>query len=355
MGADKLKSERGGVRFQGDWPLCYRVNLQSRSAGRILWQVGHGRYANETDLYQLASSLEWHRWFSVDRSFKIRVTAINSPLKSINFAALKVKDAVCDAFRVSDGRRPNVELHRPDVTLHLFLKRHDFTLYIDTTGEALFKRGYRVQEVEAPLRENLAAGILRLADWQPGTPLLDPMCGSGTFLAEAAMMALGMAPGLGREFAFQKLRVFDQSLWDEACHAASDEETEPQSLAIFGRDRDQGAIEASRDNLKALGVLESVQLGHITAEEGEAPATTGLIVCNPPYGERLGERKALTRLYGEWGRRLKSSFVGWTAWVLSGDESLPRGLGMRPTREIKLYNGALEVRLYRFDIYPPKD
>jgi len=347
----KVKAERGGVHFQGSMALCYRANLRSRIAGRVLQQVTKGKYQNETDLYQQASALAWQEYFSVEKSFKIRVTAINSPLKSINFAALKVKDAVCDAFRNDCGRRPNVELHSPDVTLHLFLNRREFTLYIDTSGEALFKRGYRQRDVEAPLRENLAAGILMLSGWRPGTPLLDPMCGSGTFVAEAAMMALGMAPGLGRGFAFQQLADFDPAGWEAELQAASNEEQEPSLLAIYGRDRDRHALEASRINLKGLGVLDCVHLESMDVVAGLAPEAAGLIITNPPYGERLSDRQSLAGLYRQWGAQLKAEFGGWSAWVLTADESLPKGLGMSPSRELKLYNGALAVSLYRFDIH----
>jgi putative N6-adenine-specific DNA methylase len=351
LGALKVKAERGGVRFQGEMAVCYRANLRSRIAGRVLWQVGKGHAQDETDLYQQASALPWYEWFAVSQTFKIRVTAINSPFKSINFAALKVKDAVCDAFRNQGGSRPSVELQVPDVTLHLFLNRRDFTLYIDTSGEALFKRGYRQMDVEAPLRENLAAGILMLAGWRPGIPLLDPMCGSGTFLAEAAMMALGMAPGLGRGFGFQQLVGFDKGAWEAELQIASNAELEPTPQPIYGRDRDRRAIDASRVNLKGLGVLESVQLEQGDAVSGPAPAVEGMIVTNPPYGERLSDRKALATLYGQWGEQLRTQFGGWSAWILSGDEGLPQGLGLRPSREVKLYNGALAVSLYRFDIH----
>ena len=349
--AQQVKAERGGVRFQGSMAVCYRANLRSRIAGRVLLQVAKGKYQDETDLYQQASALPWQQWFAVEQSFKIRVTAINCPLKSINFAALKVKDAVCDAFRSQTGRRPNVDLQAPDVTLHLFLNRREFTLYADTSGEALFKRGYRQRDVEAPLRENLAAGILMLAGWRPGIPLLDPMCGSGTFLAEAAMMALEMAPGLGRGFAFQQLAGFDQAAWEAELRVASDAEQASCLLPIYGRDRDRRAMEASTINLKGLGVLDCIHLEQQEATSGAAPAAEGMIVTNPPYGERLSDRKALAGLYREWGRQLKAEFGGWSAWVLSADEGLPRGLGMRPSRELKLYNGALAVNLYRFDIH----
>lgn len=351
LGASKVSRERGGVSFQGEWAIAYRANLRSRLAGRILWQVAKGEYRDETDLYQQASDLSWWDWFSVQQSFKIRVTAIQSPLKSINFAALRVKDAVCDAFRNQYDERPDVELENPDVTLHLILQRREFYLYIDTSGEALFKRGYRLKDVEAPLRENLAAGILRLTGWKPEQTLLDPMCGSGTFLAEAAMMALDKFPGMGRDFAFQSLSNFDSRLWQQELKTATNLQRKEKDLSLFGRDRESKAIEASRTNLKSVELFKFVELEKMDSADGKAPANKGIIVTNPPYGIRISDQKILKGLYARWGKRLKQDFGGWTAWILSADEELPKGLGMTPTRTVNLFNGALAVKLYRFDVH----
>ena len=352
MGASKAVHERGGVSFQGEWAIAYRANLRSRLAGRILWQVQKGSYRDETDLYQQASALPWWDWFTLEQSFKIRVTAINSPLKSINFAALRVKDAVCDAFRNQLGGRPDVELEHPDVTLHLILQRSDYYIYIDTSGEALFKRGYRIKDVEAPLRENLAAGIIRLSGWTPEQPLLDPMCGSGTFLAEAAMIALNKFPGMGRDFAFQSLANFDAKLWQQELRAAQAAELKPkESLSLHGRDRESKAIEATRANLKSIDLAKYISLEKMDSASGRAPASRGVIITNPPYGERISDQRILKGVYERWGKRLKEDFGGWTAWILSSDEELPKGLGMTPSREVKLFNGALAVKLYRFDIH----
>ena len=352
LGASKVSRERGGVSFQGEWTIAYRANLRSRLAGRILWQVAKGEYRNETDLYQQASDLPWWDWFGTQQSFKIRVTSIESPLKSINFAALRVKDAICDAFRNQYDARPDVELVNPDVTLHLILRRKEFFLYIDTSGEALFKRGYRVKDVEAPLRENLAAGIIHLTGWKPDLPLLDPMCGSGTFLAEAGMMAVHRFPGLGRDFAFQQLLNFDSKLWQQELKTATNAQTDPKGLQLYGRDRESRAIETSRTNLKSIDLFKYVTLDKMDSAQGKAPAEKGIIVCNPPYGERLSDKKILKGVYERWGKRLKQDFGGWTAWILTSDEELPKGLGMTPGRVVNLFNGALAVKLYRFDIHP---
>ncbi|HEV8341817.1 MAG TPA: THUMP domain-containing protein, partial [Candidatus Binatia bacterium] len=196
----------GGVEFSGDFTLCYRANLESRIASRVLWRVATGPYRSEDDIYRAAYALQWNDWFEPALTIRVDVSAIRCPLKSLNFVTLKIKDAVCDKIRRLSGRRPSVDTRQPDIPIQGHLTERDFTLYLDTTGDPLFKRGKRIAAGEAPLRENLAAGVLRLAGWVPGIPLLDPMCGSGTFLLEAAQMALDIPPGLGRHFAFEKLK-----------------------------------------------------------------------------------------------------------------------------------------------------
>ena len=205
LGASSLQATDGGVGFSGPFELCYRANLESRIASRILWRVCSGRYRREEDIYKAVHALPWLDWFDVARTIMVKVSAKRCPLQSLDFITLKIKDAVCDKFRDLTGERPSVDTHEPDMRIHAFLEEETFALYLDTSGEALFKRGLRRASVEAPLRENLAAGILHLSGWKPGEALLDPMCGSGTFLMEAAQMALDIAPGLGREFAFTKL------------------------------------------------------------------------------------------------------------------------------------------------------
>src|SRR5688572_27745420 len=209
LGAQEVAPLDSGVRFAGDVRLCYAANLESRVASRILWQVAHVPYRAERDIYEAVSALPWDTWFSVEHTLRVDVSAVRAPVKSLDFVTLRIKDAVCDVFRNACGRRPDVDTRAPAVRIHAFLSATHCTVYLDTSGDPLFKRGYRRITGEAPLRENLAAGILRLSGWEPGTPLLDPMCGSGTFLAEAAMIALDRAPGLDRAFGFEKLANFD--------------------------------------------------------------------------------------------------------------------------------------------------
>ncbi len=213
LDAAYVTAAEGGVTFSGPIELAYRANLESRLASRILWQVGHGGYRDERDVYDLARKLDWPSWFRADRTLRVDVAATRSPLTSLEFATLRIKDAVCDRHRDASGVRPSVSKDRPDVRVHAYLTADQATFYLDTSGEPLFKRGYRRETAEAPLRENLAAGLLRLAGWQVGTALLDPLCGSGTIAVEAALIARDIAPGLKRTFGFQKLSWYDGPTW----------------------------------------------------------------------------------------------------------------------------------------------
>ncbi|KPK08121.1 MAG: DNA methylase [Betaproteobacteria bacterium SG8_39] len=350
LGAAAPQVVPGGVAFAGDWETCYRANLWSRLASRILWQVGGFDYASEDDLYEGVRAQDWPARFAVGRSLRVNVTAQKSPLKSLEFATLRIKDAVCDRFRDTGGARPNVDRAQPDVRVHAFLDATRALLYLDTSGEALFKRGWRGAAGDAPLRENLAAGIIRLTGWRPEQPLLDPMCGSGTLLVEAAAMARGRAPGLKRAFGFEKLVGFDAALWkrlrEEAAHPAS-QGTRP---TLYGSDRDAQALAAARRNLAAAGVERWVNLELCDLLERSAPADSGVLVANPPYGERVGSREALERFYPLLGNALKNHFAGWRCHLFTADLRLPKLIRLQPARRVPLYNGALECRLYEFDI-----
>ena len=352
-GGGKIKQVPGGVEFAGDWQCCYRLNLDSRIATRVLWRLGEAPYAKEDDIYRFALGIDWPKLFDVDRSLRIYVTAQRSPLKSLEFVTLRVKDAVCDRFRDAVGRRPNVDTRNPGVRIHLFLTDRQATLYIDTSGEPLWQRGHKIAQVEAPLKENLAAGILRLAGWKPGVPLLDPMCGSGTFLLEAAQMSIGDAPGLGREpgeFGFERLRGFDAALWRRLKTEAAEDRLAVGRLPIWGSDISADAVARSTQNLAHAGLDDLVDLTRADFLERAAPAPEGIVVANPPYGERLGEADELAAFYPRLGDALKKHFAGWTCWLLSADTRLPKLIGLKPARKIPLFNGNLECRLYGFPV-----
>ena len=350
LGAEEIKVVDAGVGFVGDWRVCYRANLESRTASRILWQLGEWDYQREEDVYQRAAALPWHELFDPRLTMRVKVSAVASPLRSLDFITLRIKDAVCDRFRTDGEVRPNVDTAEPDVRIHAFFEAARFALYLDTSGEALFKRGWRQTQGVAPLRENLAAGILALTGWRPGVPLLDPMCGSGTLLVEAAMMALDIAPGGTRSFGLQRLRSFDAKMWESVRTQAHNKRARVPELPIFGADLYGEQLKLARANLAAVGLQEAVSLKQANVLELPAPAISGVIVTNPPYGVRVGDQQKLAAFYPKLGDALKAKYAGWSAWIFTGDMRLPRLIGLKPARRIPLYNGALECRLYGFEL-----
>lgn len=348
----------GGVHCSGELTDAYRINLHSRIASRVLMRMAHISYQNENHIYDLALAQEWEDWFSVDHTIRVDVTAIKSPLKSLEFITLKIKDAICDRFRDQFDKRPSVDTHNPDIRIVGFLDARHFTLYLDTSGEALFKRGWRLDTGDAPLRENLAAGLLRVAGWKPGIPLFDPMCGSGTILAEAAQMLAGIPPGARRAFAFEKFHDFDNAAW-----LAIKSSVKPLSLptepSIFGSDISGDAIAMTRENLQRAGILFEVPLKQIEAQEVKPPTEIpGILLTNPPYGERIGvrgdssiEADDMTRaFFSAFSTTLKQRFAGWKVFLFSADLTLPKMLRLKEARKTPFFNGALECRLFRFDM-----
>ena len=350
LGAERIAAAAGGVGFAGTWETCYRANLESRLASRVLWQLHSFSYADEAGIYAAARGVDWPRLFSVECSLRVNLTAIRSPLKSLDFTTLRIKDAVCDRFRDACGRRPDVDRAAPDVRIHCFLERAGGTFYLDTSGEPLFKRGWRAEVAEAPLRENLAAGILMLAGWQPGVPLLDPMCGSGTLLIEAAAMARRRPPGAKRGFGFEKLASFDAPLWQRVRERAAQPLARAPKLEICGSDTDPRALAAARRNLAEAGVERWVKLEQADILTRDAPAPAGVLIANPPYGERIGSEEDLARFYPALGNALKARFAGWRCFFFTADTRLPKLIRLQPAKRTPLYNGALECRLYEFEI-----
>jgi len=348
VGAGEVSQSQGGVGFSGPMQLAYAANLESRIASRVLWQVGAGRYRNEDDIYQATHALDWAQLFDATSTIRVNVAAVRSPLASLDFTTLRIKDAVCDKFRKQQGIRPSVDTAQPDVRIHAFLETDRFTLYLDTSGEPLFKRGARQNPGEAPLRENLAAGILKLAGWTPEQTLLDPMCGSGTFLIEALQIARGIPPGARRPFAFEKLRGFDEDAWTSIKAAAAARPAPNPSPAIFGSDLYGEALKRARGNLAAAGFADAATLKQANMLEISAPRAQGVLVANPPYGVRLGEQDELAALYPRMGDVLKQKFTGWRAYLFTADLRLPKLIGLSPSKRTPLYNGALECRLYEF-------
>jgi putative N6-adenine-specific DNA methylase len=340
----------GGVSFSGPLETVYRANLESRIASRILLEVVKAPYRSEQDVYRTAHELSWPSWFHASRTIKVKVSARHCPLKSLDFATLRIKDAICDAFRKVSKSRPTVDTRRPDIRIDGFLDAAHLTLYLDTSGEPLFKRGFRAATVEAPLRENLAAGLLRLAGWTPDEGLLDPMCGGGTIALEAALRARDIAPGLSRSFAFERFLFHDAAVWNRLRDAARSRQRLHAPAPLWASDRDDAAIQIAKRVFERAGVASDIAVAQHDVLTLEAPADRGVVLINPPYGVRLSGPAELDSFYPKLGDWLKQRFTGWRAYVFTGDLRVPKLIGLSPSRRLPLYNGALECRLYEFQI-----
>ncbi len=349
-GAQVVRPLPAGVLFMADAAAEMRANLTSRIATRILRKVGYTRYHKEEHVYRAAVDLPWPDWFSVNKTIAVKVGAQNAPLKSLNFITLKIKDAICDRFREETRERPSVDTEAPDVPVYAFFTQDAVTFYLDTSGEPLFKRGFKREASAASLKENLAAGMLMLSGWEPGTPLLDPMCGAGTILLEAADMALNRAPGRNRHFAFEHYRDFDAALWQRIQREAQAQEKPLTRLPIFGADQDRWVLDKAKNNLAAAGYADAIDLRVSDVLDLKAPTPIGTIVTNPPYGERLGEAEDLAGWYPRLGDWLKQNFSGWTAWIISGDPLLPKLIGLKASRRIPLFNGPIETRFLEYRV-----
>lgn len=360
VGGQHIKTVPGGATFAGEWSVCYAANLHSRIAARILWRVAAKGYKKEEDIYQLALAADWPKWFLPTQTLRVDVTAIKCPLKSLDFITLRIKDAICDRFRRECDIRPSIDTRTPDVRVHAFLTADDCTLYVDTSGEPLWQRGLRQKTVDAPLKENLAAGILRLTGWQPGTPLFDPMCGSGTFLLEAAQIVHNIAPGSRRSFAFERLQGFDAEVWRKMRESALAAEKTVAWAQLYGSDISAQAVRAAKANLDRAGLLDAVELVSGDMLEIEAPKDSGVLICNPPYGVRLEEQESLAELYPQLGTALKRHFAGWSCYFFTADLRMPKLMRLTPSKKTPLYNGALECRLFEIRMVagsnrPPKN
>jgi putative N6-adenine-specific DNA methylase len=379
-----LLTLRGGVRVRADWRDALKLNLHSRLAQRVLVELAHAPYRNENDLYAIASGVAWEIWFTPKQTFKIETTAQHSPLQSLNFATLRIKDAVADRFRAkANGVRPSIETQWPDCRVFAHLTTDSCTLYIDTSGEPLFKRGWRQDKGDAPLKETLAAAMLAASGWwnpETGTvseqPLYDPCCGSGTIAIEAAQIARGMAAGALRRFGFEKLLPFQAHVWaaikQEAEAAASD-----RSVAIFGSDVSHRMVDFAERNAERAGVAQAIEFRGGDALQRMPPVESGVIMLNPPYGERIevggvagtgrfGARESAQVEQGAEGdggeggdggeffpqlaAHWKKNYAGWTAWVLTPDLKLPKQMRLKESRRVPMWNGPIECRLFRFDM-----
>ena len=399
--ATAMQTLRGGVQLQASWREALLLNLHSRLGMRVLIQLAHAPYANEQAIYDAALAVPWEMWFTPRETFRIDVTAQHSPLKSLNFAALRVKDAVADRFRDKTGVRPDVDTQRPAVRVHLHLSETHQTLYLDTTGDPLFKRGWREDKGDAPLKETLAAAMLAASGWSmspvyapgetrpqtlplagvaQGLPLYDPCCGSGTIAIEAAQIACRIAAGGQRRFGFERLRLFDAHVWQQLKQQAVDQQCPPRA-PVFGSDVAFRMVDFARRNGERAGVSHAIEWRGGDALQRMPPGDTpGLMLVNPPYGERIdtagvagssrqgrpapsvpshaaplaGRESGQVQDGGDFFLQLashwKKHYAGWRAWVLTPDLKLPGRMRLKESRKVPMWNGPIECRLFRFDM-----
>jgi putative N6-adenine-specific DNA methylase len=362
-----VSKQRGGVTVRGDEATAMRLNLESRLAQRVLWPLAHGPYRNELELYELARSVKWTDWITPQQTLRVDTTAQRSPLQSLNFATLRIKDAVCDVLREATGERPSVDTRAPDLPLSLHLTATQATLYADTSGEALFKRGWRdagALKGEAPLKETLAAAMLAAAGWQGRAedgPLFDPFCGAGTIAIEAAQMACGIAPGANRRFAFERLAPWraHQAAWREMREAARTR-VHASAVPIYAGDVSFRMTDFATRNAERAGVSAAIEFKTADALQRLPPAARGTMVQNPPYGERIDAkgsgRQAIegsatpADFFASLASHWKRHYPGWTAWVLAPEMKLPTQMRLKESRRVPLWNGPIECRLFRFDM-----
>jgi putative N6-adenine-specific DNA methylase len=369
LAGDDLLVGRGGVVLRAAWREAMRLNLHGRLAQRVLVQLSHTPYGDEADLYEAARAVPWEMWFTPRQSFKVEITAQHSPLKSLNFAALKIKDAVADRFRDKFGVRPDVNTQWPDVRVFAHLTSTHCTVYIDTSGEPLFKRGWREDKGEAPLKETLAAAMIAASGWDASVPLYDPCCGSGTIAIEAAQIACGIAPGLLRQFGFEKLLPFQAHVWAGLKQEAQAQRRTAQ-VAIHGSDVAFRMVDFATRNAERAGVAGIVQFRGGDALERMPPTDTpGIMLVNPPYGERIetagvagrhqGGRERVqpdeanaggADFFAQLATHWKRHYAGWTGWVLTPDLKLPTRMRLKESRRMPMWNGPIECRLFRFDM-----
>jgi 23S rRNA (guanine2445-N2)-methyltransferase / 23S rRNA (guanine2069-N7)-methyltransferase len=358
LGAQNVTKARAGAMFEGTVETAYRACLWSRIANRVFLPLKTFPAPTQEKLYAGVKSIKWSDHFTNDQTFSVDFASNQSQMTHTQFGALKTKDAIVDQFRSNTGIRPSIDVARPDIRINVYVLNDEATVSLDLSGDSLHKRGYRDEGTPAPLKENLAAAILMLAEWprvaKEGGNFVDPMCGSGTLAIEAAMIAADRAPGLDRKYyGFLKWKQHDPIVWKSLVQEAMDREIQdPEKLPkILGSDRDFQAIHAARANVERAGLSDIIQIEKRDALEAEATGPKGLIVLNPPYGERMGDVEELKPLYKGIGDTFKKKFQGWGGYVFTGSPDLAKVVGLKASRRFVLFNGALECRLLKYDLY----
>jgi putative N6-adenine-specific DNA methylase len=376
LGANNVQIGRRAVSFTGDKATLYRANLCLRTALRILVEISTFKLSNnvkrhqtsqapEDALYDLVKAIDWSRYMTVDSTFAIDATVYSEAFRNSRFVTYRVKDAIADYWVERAHRRPNVNTDNPDLRINVHIANEQVTVSLDSSGESLHKRGYRVATTEAPINEVLAAGMLLMAGWQGQSDFYDPMCGSGTIPIEAALIARNIAPGIFRkDFGFEHWPDFDADLWNDIYNDDSAEREFTHK--IYGSDASFYAIQQATKNVKSAGVQKDIELRQIRLEELStsnlptsfnfqlSPFNSPLVMLNPPYGERLASNKDMEELYGKIGTALKHQFAGATAWIISSNDAAMKCIGLKPSKKIRLLNGELDCQFNRYDLFAGK-
>jgi putative N6-adenine-specific DNA methylase len=352
LGADSVEPGFCGVSFVGDRTLLYRVNLWARLPFRILMKLGEFPCHDAEELYYGIQAIDWVEYVTPDLTLAVNATGKSDRLNHTHFSALQVKNAIVDQQQDRFGGRSDVETQDPDVRIGIHIDMGVCTVSLDSSGNSLHRRGYRPAVGAAPLKESLAAALIQISGWQPEQTFYDPLCGSGTLPLEASLKALNIAPGMFRDrFGFETWLDFDQSLFKQLVKSAQDGELGSLPAPIWGSDRNQDVIDQAIGNAKVCGVLEHIYFSQLDLADVYAPSESGVLFCNPPYGERLGKDSDLGAFYKQLGDVLKQRFKGWTAFVLSGNKELSQSIGLKSSQRTAVFNGTLPCQLMKYELY----
>lgn len=352
LGIPMPRKTNGGAFFDGNWEDVYRLNLQSRIASRILKPLLQFTAYQDDEFYlQIIKNQDFTRYLSEGQTFMIDASVKECALQDQRYVAMKLKDAICDQMREKTGSRPDVSKTNPDVRFYIKGYKNSYSLAVDTSGESLFMRGYRMEAGEAPMKENLAAALVQMTGWQKDIPIVDLTCGSGTILIEAAMIALNMAPGIHRrEFGFQKFKTFNQEKWDSIIDETVEKEKEDLPFKFYGYDIDKKVLQKAKANARRAGVDHVIEFRSEGVASVTPPCEKGIVIINPPYGTRLGDEDNLRDVYRDLGFTLKTRFSGWDVFLLSGNKELVADLKLKASRKHFVYNGNLECRFLKYSI-----
>lgn len=352
LGARQVRPDFTGVHFVGDKATLYRVNLWARTIFRVLVPIREFYCPNADILYREVQKISWDKYLQSHNTLAVNCTGSNQKLNHTHFSALQVKNAIVDQQRRKSGQRSRIDVKNPDVLVNVHIQQDRCILSLDSSGTSLHRRGYRQAMGDAPLKETLAAALLDIAQWDYCLPFLDPLCGSGTLPLEAGLKALNIAPGLFRQkFGFESFPDFDQQLWHLLLTQAKNSQINELKAPIWGSDRDANVLTQARSNSVRCGIENYIRFTQTELACLEAPSDSGMIICNPPYGERLGAAQELGALYKSLGDIFKQRFKGWTAFILTGNKELAKQVGLRASRRIPVYNGAIACTLIKYELY----